>query len=281
MYYSRSLSERIKIRLEIWYENIIDFLGSNNTRKPLLVLVGLAVLVTYRNSRHSITSLKQSYLSPFRSKFGLTSGSSSYSQFSPYGSTATGAAGASTYGRNSAYGGQQAQAGAYGQQAAYGSTAAGAAGAYGSTNPYGAAGASRVAPQQAAYGRTASGVGTAGGYSQQQQSAYGAAGGAATSSAYGASNNLRGTQTQSAYGAATATTSGVGASVSASSAGFSTSRLVDQYGSSGSLQIAQGGLFQDYGMTTQFMGQIDTVDAVESPATVQQVLSTPGTCMFV
>ena len=58
--------------------------------------------------------------------------------------------------------------------------------------------------------------------------------------------------------------------------GYSTSQLVDQYGL-GSLQVAQGGYFKDYGGASTFSGQIQTLNAVESPSFVERILQTPGT----
>ena len=248
MYYSRSLSERIKIKLEIYYENAIDFLGQNSTRKPLLIMAGLALFVTFRNSRHSITSIKQGYLSPFRSKF------SKYNPFSPYGTTASSAYGRSGYPNpytQNPYGGGGAAAG----RGASPYTAAGGAAASSYSRP-GATGYPQQPIQQ---------------QQQQQQNAYASQPGAPaynsnlrTAPAY--NSNLRGAQ--SAYSAATP------AAAAGANTGFSTSRLVDQYRAS--VQVVQGGLFHDYGMTTQFMGQIETVDAIESPTYVQQILNSPG-----
>jgi len=56
--------------------------------------------------------------------------------------------------------------------------------------------------------------------------------------------------------------------------GYSTSQLVDQYGL-GTLQVAQGGYFKDYGGASTFSGQIQTLNAVESPSLVERILQTP------
>jgi regulator of ribonuclease activity A len=233
--YSMSLSERIKIRLEICYENFLDFLGQSAFRKPLLMLVGVGVIMTLKNSRHSIASFKRSYMPSFASKW------SSPNQFSPYGSTSA----YNSYGSSPSYGSASSYGGTTG---AYGNAGIGA------KTPLGAqygGGSMATGSMSAPYGGATS---NASPYQQRPQQSYGQTGGAMaqTTSTFG--NNLRGT-TQI-------------------SASFSTSRLVDQHGQN--VQVAQGGLFQDYGGITSFMGQIDTVSAMESLSSVQQILNSPG-----
>lgn len=230
-----SLSERIKIRLEICYENFLDFLGQSAFRKPLLMLVGVGVIMTLKNSRHSIASFKRSYMPSFASKW------SSPNQFSPYGSTSA----YNSYGSSPSYGSASSYGGTTG---AYGNAGIGA------KTPLGAqygGGSMATGSMSAPYGGATS---NASPYQQRPQQSYGQTGGAMaqTTSTFG--NNLRGT-TQI-------------------SASFSTSRLVDQHGQN--VQVAQGGLFQDYGGITSFMGQIDTVSAMESLSSVQQILNSPG-----
>jgi len=212
--YSRSLTDRIRINLEIFYENCIGFLRHGALRKPLLIFAGFAAFVTLRNSRSTIRTLKSSYLSPFGSKW------SSSNQFSPYGTKAS----SSPYG-NTANAYNAGTYNSYGGSAPYG------------TNPASAYGAPN-SPQTGTYANNM-------------------ANGPSTSSY---TNNLRGTA--QSY------------SSSSSAAGFSTSKLVDQHGST--VQVVQGGLFHDYGMLTQFSGQIETISAMESPTYVQQSLSSPG-----
>ncbi len=220
-YYSRSLRERVQIQLEIYYENLLDFMGRSALRKPLMILAGIAVVFTLRNSRSTISSLKRNYLSPFGSKW------SSSNQFSVYGTTAS----AGGYGRSTnsnSYGSSPYSSPSYGSSSSYSSYNSGA-------SPYASA---------------------PGGSPYQQFGQVGSNSGYATSTSNYANGNLRGTQSTSP------------------SLGFSTSSLVDQYSSS--VQVAQGGLFHDYGMTSQFMGQIETVMAVESPKHIQQILNSPG-----
>jgi len=153
-----------------------------------------------------------------------------------------------TYGSSThQYGGT---AGGYGTQRAvssqYGATTAG--------SQYGAAGRS--------YGTTATsgsqyGVGgTTGQYGQAGASQYG-----------GSAGGLRG-------GAASSYGSNIAQTQTAASAGVNTASLVDMHGAS--VQVVQGGLFRDFGAVTNFMGQVDTVSAMDSPGFVQQVLQTPG-----
>ena len=70
------------------------------------------------------------------------------------------------------------------------------------------------------------------------------------------------------------TNTNFGNAVQPASAGVSTASLVDTHGAN--VQVVQGGQFKDYGMITNFMGQIETVSAIEAPSFVQQVLQTQG-----
>lgn len=100
--YSRSLTERIKIRLEILYENILDFLAHSAFRKPLIAFVGIAIFVTLRNSKQIVAKMKRSsYMSPFNSIYGSSSTmGSTYGSTNPnlYGSVGNGRVTASTGG---------------------------------------------------------------------------------------------------------------------------------------------------------------------------------------
>ncbi len=228
--YSRSLSERIKIRLEILYENFLDFLSHNALRKPVLIFVGLALFVTLRNSKHVISKLKHStYISPFNSRYG-----SSSNYMSTYGSAAS-----------SLYDGGNAPSSQYGNRMTSTSTMGGYGGnpspSYGGASMYGGATSNGATQYNANLPSSTYGIGGGTTSYQQQQP-------------FGQSTNLRGSQT--------------------STNSFSTSLLVDQY--SGSVQVAQGGLFQDYGGLTSFTGQVETLSAMESPTSVQQTLSSPG-----
>ena len=127
----------------------------------------------------------------------------------------------------------------------YGATAS--TGGYGATSYTGLSGASSYSGGTQYNSNPSSSTYGVGGTTSSYPQSYG------QSTMYN-SNNLRGTQS--------------------STNTFSTSRLVDQY--RGSVQVVQGGLFHDYGMSTSFSGQIETISAMESPTFVQQTLSTPG-----
>ncbi len=218
--YSRSIPDRIKIRLEIIYENCLDFLSHHALRKPIIAFAGIAVFVTLRNSKHIVATLKHSsYMSPFNTRF-----SSSSVLGSSYGSSTLNSYGNARLASSSSggYGGSSYAGSSYAGTTSYANPSSTTYGT-GSTSPY-------------QYGQSTTATQSVG------------------SSTY--NSNLR--------GGAPATTS----------SSFSTSRLVDQY--KGSVQIVQGGLFHDYGMVTSFSGQVDTISAMESPALVQQTLSTPG-----
>ncbi len=66
--YSRSIVERIKIQIEILFENIADFIRRNSLRTPMLILSMLAVIVTLKNARATVDAIKQMSGSPFKAK---------------------------------------------------------------------------------------------------------------------------------------------------------------------------------------------------------------------
>jgi len=147
---------------------------------------------------------------------------------------------------------------------------------YGSNQPmYGTSGATTQ------YGRST--TSQYGGATSQYGGATSQYGGA-TSQYGGAASNVRGsTSTYGARGASTSNnlrgstnTYGSHASpiVAQNSAGVNTANLVDTHGSN--VQVVGGLQFSDYAMITNFMGQIETVSAMESPSFVQEVLQSPG-----
>ena len=119
--YTRSLTERIRIQFEILLESFSDFMGRNAMRKPLLMLAGVAVLMTMKNARYSINYMKTARLSPFKSKYAKTSG-----LFSPYG-TATHPT-TSSFSSNRATTGQYSGASASGTSYGHPASTFGAAG---------------------------------------------------------------------------------------------------------------------------------------------------------
>jgi regulator of ribonuclease activity A len=124
--YSRSIVDRIKIQIEILSENISDFIRRHSLRTPLLVMAGIAVMMTLKNARATIDVVKSMSGSPFGYKkssssfyspFGRTAGGSNQAAYgnrnynSPYGS-ATGASnqfGTQGVNMNSQYGQQPQQ----------------------------------------------------------------------------------------------------------------------------------------------------------------------------
>eukprot|EP00584_Thalassiosira_punctigera_P015775 CAMPEP_0172555196 /NCGR_PEP_ID=MMETSP1067-20121228/58292_1 /TAXON_ID=265564 ORGANISM="Thalassiosira punctigera, Strain Tpunct2005C2" /NCGR_SAMPLE_ID=MMETSP1067 /ASSEMBLY_ACC=CAM_ASM_000444 /LENGTH=80 /DNA_ID=CAMNT_0013343709 /DNA_START=408 /DNA_END=646 /DNA_ORIENTATION=- len=60
MAYNAPLSERIRIQFEIFCENTADCLSSlsQDYKKPVLILSGIAVLLTLRSSRRGIRTAK-------------------------------------------------------------------------------------------------------------------------------------------------------------------------------------------------------------------------------
>jgi len=138
-------------------------------------------------------------------------------------------------------------------------------------------------------------------YGMNGQPLYGAAGsrsqyggatsqyGGATSQYGGAATSQYGRSTSTAYrGAVPATASSLRGGATSSyvrpvspmasqqqaSSAVNTANLVDMHGAN--VQVVQGLQFNDYTMTTSFMGQIETVSAMEAPSFVQQTLQSPG-----
>lgn len=250
MAYNAPLSERIRIQLEIFCENCTDCFSnlSQNYKRPVLILSGIAVLLTMRSSRRGIKSAKMG---------GIMGGGSGY-----------GAYGAKKRGFLSKFRKSKPSYGGYG---------AGAYGAGGTgSSMYGAGGAS-------GYG-SAAGGGLSGGLSS-----YGAAGGTlggAAGSTYGA--GLRGTNTMGgAAGGYGSSLGGAGASnfggasamtmggMSAAAGGKSTVTLAVSNPTS-TVSLDPSLHFYDYGGSTSFSGQIETVQAYDSPNFVSQVLNQPG-----
>jgi len=140
--YSRSIVDRIKIQIEILCENISDFIRRHSLRTPLLVLSGVAVMMTLRNARSTIDAIKSMRGSPFGHKKSL---------YSPYGRST---------GASNSYGGGRSYASPYAGSANSGS------------NSYGGQG-SRLQQsfgQQSQYSAPSvnSGFGSNSGYNQQQ-----------------------------------------------------------------------------------------------------------------
>ncbi len=221
--YTRSFTDRIRIQFEILTESLTDFVGQNAIRKPLLLLAGIAVIMTMKNARYSINYIKTSKLSPFSSSRKATS-----SFFSPTygGSTSSGIAASSPN---------------FGQP-----------GRVGATSGFGA--------QPNLQRQTGGMVGGMNG---------GMNGGLPSSSGFGNqgtaafTNNMRSNVAPSfPSGGAT------------SNSGFSTSNLVDSYGTS--VNVVQGGLFHDFGSSSGFSGQIETVSAPDGFGFVEQILRSPG-----
>ena len=227
-YYSRSWTERIKIQIEIFGENCVDYFGHAGFRRPLMFLAGAAVLVTLRNSRNSISMVKSATFGAqpkksWSSFFGFSSRDMQYgSGISSYNRLGTG----------QPYGSYASQ----GMQTNIATQPGVSSPLYGSSSQYG--------------GQTNLGYNTA-----------------STLQSHGANtaNALRGNSLSSpplSQGTLSAST------------GFKTSDLVDTNGAN--VQVVQAGLFHDYGSSTGFMGQIETVSAIEAPSFVSQIFKTQG-----
>lgn len=116
--YTRSLTDRIKIQFEIIYENVQDFIYRHSLRTPLLMLAGVAAVMTLKNGKQSIAMIKS--LNPMYKKY-----KSSYSTYGGYNS-----------GRTMPYAGRSTIGGGYTAGGTYGSSAS----SFGGTNYGGAIG---------------------------------------------------------------------------------------------------------------------------------------------
>ncbi|KAL3756192.1 hypothetical protein ACHAWU_007143 [Discostella pseudostelligera] len=260
MSYSAPLSERIRIQLEIYYENTTDCLASiskNYKRQLVAGTILLMVLFTMRSSRQNIRSVKTM-------GYGSSSGSESYYGgygSSSYGSSKKGGLLSRLFGRkkssSSYYGGS-------GGGGLYGTSLGG--GAYGSSSGsmYGGGGGS-------------SSLGGGGGMS----SSYGSGGLGSSSSLYG--GGLRGATTSmggSSYGGGSSSSFG-GSSFSGGmgggggTSGKSLATLVDSNPTS--IVVLDPSIhFYDYGGSPSFYGQIETIQAFDSPNFINQVINLPG-----
>jgi len=183
---------------------------SDTARKPLLIFMGMAILLTVRSARKGVSMTSSFGYNPFKKSYP--------NQI--YGT------GATQYGRStSQYGGATSQYG--GATSQYG----------GATSQYGGAAS------------TMRGTGS---------SAYKPIGTSTTS-------NLRGSTSYARPGSPLAPQT---------SAGVNTANLVDLHGQN--VQVIRGLQFRDYTTATNFMGQIETVSATESPSFVLGLLQSPG-----
>ena len=176
--YGRSFKDRVWIQCEIWYENLLDRIGdyAGCLKKPLILLAGVAVLMTYRANRRGIKSYTStSSWSSFGNNYGIRAGGggaygSSSTGYNSMGTGGYGAGGRGGY--NSMIGG----GGGYNAGAAGGYNGGAAGGGYrgsstGMTNGL-------ASPSQ--YGQN-----SMGGYSQPPNMQNGAYGGAAGSGGLG------------------------------------------------------------------------------------------------
>ena len=178
--YGRSFKDRVWIQCEIWYENVLDRIGdyAGCLKKPLLLLAGVAVLMTYRANRRGIKSYtSSSSWSSFGNNYGTRAGGGYGSSSTGYNSMG-GGYGSSSTGYNSMGGGGNAGGGYNSMSAGGGGYNTGGAGGYRGSSTLGmnnqmGAGASQ-------YGQNNIG---GGGYQQPTSGGYGggaAAGGLGT-----------------------------------------------------------------------------------------------------
>ena len=240
------------MQLEILTENFTDFIRRHSLRTPLIVMAGVAVVMTLKNGRQTIGMIKSLSGSPFSS-------SNSAGFYSPYGRTAGSYPSSSSYGASNQYGAGSSRQQQYGTN--YASSQM--------NSPYG----QQQQQHQQQYG----------GHMPQNNSAYGMNNGigSGSSQSYGGAGNLRGTAATSTGAYPSATTGSYGNTAgsygSASSSGaVSTASLIANYGSS--VQSVQPGLLHDFTSMSSFSGQIETISAPDAPGFVEQMLrSTPGT----
>jgi hypothetical protein len=239
-YYSRSLTERIKIKIEIFCENCADYFGHAGFRRPLIFLAGAAVILTFKHNRSSISMIKSTTLGSepkrsWSSFFGFSSRDMQYgSGISSYNRLGTG----------QPYGSYGSQARTYGSQGVSTNFA---------TQPGGSPPLSQPGGSPPLYGSSSQ-------YGVQSNPGFNTA------------STLQGTGTNAGGGLRgnPISSSSLSQGTLATSNGFKTSDLVDKYGAS--VQVVQGGLLHDYGSFNGFMGQIETVSAIEAPTFVDNIL---------
>ncbi|KAL7446316.1 hypothetical protein ACHAXM_010396 [Skeletonema potamos] len=249
MSYSPPLSERIRIQFEILCENATDFMASSHLKKPILVLVSIAVFMTMRNSRRSIKNAKMG---------GLMAGNSPYA--SPYGSATTAGATGKKGWLSGLFG--KKTTGASSTLSSYG----------GLSSPYATSGSSYGASMGLRGGATGTspyGSTLGGGLGTGTTGSYGTG-----SSSFG--SNFGGTGSFGSISSLGGSTMGFGSSLTGGGGtGKATADLADSNPSS--VMIVDPSIhFYDYGGSVSFGGQIETVQAPDSPGMVTQVLSQPG-----
>mmetsp|Transcript_1018 Transcript_1018/g.2329 ORF Transcript_1018/g.2329 Transcript_1018/m.2329 type:complete len:499 (-) Transcript_1018:168-1664(-) len=242
MAYQPPLTERIRIQLEIYYENCIDCVSSlsQHHRKPIMFLATVALLFTMKSARASIKKAKRGGLTSVYSGGTSTYGSSG----SMYGS--------SSIGGGSLYGGGTSSMSSGLSSSPYGSsTGALGASSYGG----GLRGTSTMGGTSSMYGGTSSMGSSLGG------SASGYGGTSSMGSSYGSSMGMG--------------MSSMGGSVMSGGGGGATASLADANPTS-TVTLDPTIKLQNYGGAVEFSGQIETVQAYEAPTMVSQVLSQPG-----
>mmetsp|Transcript_25798 Transcript_25798/g.53886 ORF Transcript_25798/g.53886 Transcript_25798/m.53886 type:complete len:400 (+) Transcript_25798:287-1486(+) len=263
MAYAAPLSERIRIQVEIFCENLADCVSSlsHNYKRPLLIVSGIAVLLTVRASRRGIKTAKMggyggygggaygSYGAP--KKKGLLS-----KVFGKKGAAAT-TTGYGATGSTSMYGGAGSTYGtvAGGMSSGYGTGAAGGGSAY---SP-GLRGTASAMGGTTGYGTTS----TLGGGAT---STYG-------SSLGGASSMNTMSRPGTTLGGGGGVAGGLGGAATAG--GKSTANLADAQPQA-VVALDASVHFYDYGGASGFSGQIETVQAFDAPNFVSQVLNQPG-----
>lgn len=261
---SRSLYlERIRINIEICCETIGDFLASSlgGLKRPLMMLVGLALVMTLRSARKGVQRMKLG---------GLTAGRheatyKAHNANSAFGSRTSTMTTASTGLKGSLYQpststSTNANPGAYG-------TASTGTGVYGSTSGSTYGGSFGGASGSTYGGATGTAFGSTGatGYNNPSASTYGTSSyGSSTSvGAYGNSNN-----------GITSGGSSISGSMTSDQPPRSLSDLIDRHGAS--VRVMDSRQFHDYGGVHEFYGQVETLQAYEGAGVVEKVLQGPG-----
>ena len=263
--YQAPLTERIRIQFEIFFENLTDCIStiSNKHKRNVLILLSIGVLLTMRTSRKSIKTAKMGgsmYGANKVAKVNPMKKPSLLKRLMGKGKTspAIGGGGQPLQQRQMTVPGYKPGGLGGGMGGGLGGANSGGLGANsGFTTGFGGAGASTTGFGGSTTMGGASGFG--GGSSSFGGNTMG-----------GASNSFGGTM------GAGSSSFGGGNSFGASLAGGkSTSSLADSNPSS-IVTLDPSIHFYDYGGSTSFSGQIETVQAYDSPNFVSQVLNQPG-----
>ena len=275
--YQAPLTERIRIQFEIFFENLTDCIStiSNKHKRNVLILLSIGVLLTMRSSRNGIKTAKMGGVGGTMygvnnkvNKVNPMKKPSLLKRLMGKGKTSPTIGGG---------GGQVLQR----QMTVPGYKPGGLGGGLGgaATGGFGA----NSGGLGGGFGQTTTGFGASTGFggstSMGGVSGFGGGsssfGGNTMSNGFGGTSNGFGGNTMGGFSGSNGFGGGSSFGASLSGGGKSTSTLADSNPSS-IVTLDPSIHFYDYGGSASFSGQIETVQAYDSPNFVSQVLNQPG-----